>query len=68
MTFALAEPPRFEHVDGALFLLQLGGTDGGQFTVIAERVDASTYPGSDYGYGGPAGDLLYSGTRRGVIE
>lgn len=63
VTFALAEPPRFAEAPGVAFLVDASYTDGGKFRVMALRTD-------DVGGGlsGGAGDLDYSGTRRGVAE
>jgi len=56
--FGLAEGPAFAAVAGALFWLELSGTDGAGFRAYVERVSGG--PGS--------GDLSYTWTRRGVVR
>jgi len=65
--FLLVEAPVFEEVDGAIFMVDASGTNGGGFRVYVERVDAGVYNGTDYGYGTGSGDLYYRYARRGLV-
>lgn len=65
--FLLVEAPVFEEVDGAIFMVDASGTNGGGFRVYVERVDTGVYNGTDYGYGTGSGDLYYRYARRGLV-
>lgn len=66
-TYAHADPPVIEAVDGVNFLLCCDGTDGDGWKVLV-MVDAD-FAGGDYGYGAYGSpDIIVNWTRKGVLS